>query len=91
MRKGLDLTVATHDGIPEMVKGDATRLKKVLTNLTSNVFQKSVEGVANLEIRQLRTKDEISTISITFQDLGIGISEQWPDVSCLFRDHKRKC
>jgi len=44
MRKGLDLTVSTHQGLPEMVKGDASRLRQVLSNLTSNAFQHSIEG-----------------------------------------------
>lgn len=64
-----------------MVKGDATRLRQVLTNLTSNAFQNSLGGGVKVDIRALRTKDDVSTISITIQDAGVGMTEQQLDVS----------
>jgi hypothetical protein len=55
-----------------MVKGDATRLRKVLANPFSNAFQNSVEGGVKVDVRPIKTKDDISTISITVQDIGFG-------------------
>ncbi|CAL3968741.1 unnamed protein product [Diplocarpon coronariae] len=75
MRKSLDLTVSTHQGIPEMVKGDASRLRQVLSNVVSNAFQHSIEGGIKVDIRPIRTKDNSSVVSITVQDCGIGMSE----------------
>lgn len=79
MRKGLDLTVSTHQGLPEMVKGDASRLRQVLSNLTSNAFQHSVQGGIKVDIRPVRTKDNTSIIDITVQDVGAGMSESQLD------------
>lgn len=44
VRKNLALTVSTHPGLPERVRGDPSRLRQVLLNVTSNAFQHSEEG-----------------------------------------------
>lgn len=80
IRKGLDLTVSTHQGIPEMVKGDPARLRQVLSNVTSNAFQHSVEGGIKVDIRPIRIRETSSVIGITVQDVGIGMSETQLDV-----------
>ncbi|KUJ20590.1 putative phytochrome-like histidine kinase PHY2p [Mollisia scopiformis] len=79
MRKGLDLTVSTHQGIPEMVKGDASRLRQVLSNLTSNAFQHSVDGGIKVDIRPVRSKENSSIVAITVQDVGVGMTESQLD------------
>lgn len=75
LRKGLDLTVSTHQGIPEMVKGDPSRLRQVLSNVTSNAFQHSAAGGIKVDIRPIRIQEQSSVIGITVQDLGLGMSE----------------
>ncbi|TVY37494.1 Cyanobacterial phytochrome B [Lachnellula subtilissima] len=75
MRRGLDLTVSTHQGLPKSVKGDAARLRQVLSNLTTNAFQHSVTGGIKVDIRPILTKETISVIDITVQDVGAGMSE----------------
>jgi light-regulated signal transduction histidine kinase (bacteriophytochrome) len=84
VRKSLDLTVSTHQGLPAMVKGDPARLRQVLSNITSNAFQHSVDGGIKVDIRALRTIGNTSLISITVQDVGIGMSESQLDVSSSF-------
>jgi signal transduction histidine kinase len=81
VRKGLDLTVSAHQGLPDMVKGDPARLRQVLSNVTSNAFQHSVEGGIKVDIRPIRIEGTTSIISITVQDMGIGMSESQLDVS----------
>ena len=81
MRKSLDLTVSTHQGIPEMVKGDASRLRQVLSNVVSNAFQHCIEGGIKVDIRPIKTRELSSVIGITVQDAGIGMSESQLDVS----------
>jgi light-regulated signal transduction histidine kinase (bacteriophytochrome) len=79
IRKGLDLTVSTHQGIPEMVKGDSARLRQVLSNVTSNAFQHSLAGGIKVDIRPISNQNEISVIGITVQDAGVGMSESQLD------------
>ncbi|KAH7330367.1 putative phytochrome-like histidine kinase PHY2p [Rhexocercosporidium sp. MPI-PUGE-AT-0058] len=87
MRKSLDLTVSTHQGIPEIVKGDASRLRQVLSNVVSNAFQHSVEGGIKVDIRPIKTDEDSSVIGITVQDAGIGMSESQLDE--LFQDFEQ--
>lgn len=84
VRKGLDLTVSTQKELPKIVKGDAARLRQVLSNVTSNAFQHSVEGGIKVDIRPIQTQGNITIIGITVQDLGIGMSEAQLDVSALW-------
>ncbi|CAG8949312.1 hypothetical protein HYFRA_00004938 [Hymenoscyphus fraxineus] len=75
IRKGLDLTVSTHQGIPAMVKGDPSRLRQVLSNITSNAFQHSVNGGIKVEICPIRNTESSSVVAISVQDVGLGMSE----------------
>jgi len=79
IRKGLDLTVSTHQGIPEMVKGDPARLRQILSNITSNAFQHSIAGGIKVDIKLVRNRETSSVISITVQDDGAGMSENQLD------------
>jgi signal transduction histidine kinase len=79
VRKSLDLNITTHQGIPEMVKGDAARLRQVLSNLTSNAFQNSVAGGVKIDMRPLQMWPNSTLISITVQDCGHGMSESQLD------------
>ncbi|KAH7383617.1 PHY2, histidine kinase-group VIII protein [Cadophora sp. MPI-SDFR-AT-0126] len=87
IRKSLDLTVSTHQGIPEMVKGDASRLRQVLSNVVSNAFQHCIEGGIKVDIRPIKTRETSSVIGITVQDAGIGMSESQLDE--LFQDFEQ--
>ncbi|KAL3426371.1 hsp90-like protein [Phlyctema vagabunda] len=73
--KQLDLTFTAHEGIPEIVKGDATRLRKIIFNLTSNAFQHSLDKGVRVDIRKLKSNDHSCIISISVQDSGPGMSE----------------
>ena len=63
-----------------MVKGDPSRLRQVLSNVTSNAFQHSVDGGIKVDIRPIQIQDTCSVIGITVQDVGIGMSEAQLDV-----------
>ncbi|KAL3420863.1 hsp90-like protein [Phlyctema vagabunda] len=87
MRKGLDLTVSTHPGLPEMVKGDPSRLRQIISNITSNAFQNSVEGGVKVDIKPVSRQGERSIVDITVQDVGFGMSEEQLD--SLFREFEQ--
>lgn len=80
VRKDMDLTFVMHPGIPERVRGEASRLRQVISNITSNAFQHSLVGGVKIEMRQIRTNMKECVIEITVQDAGIGMSESQLDV-----------
>lgn len=63
-----------------MVKGDPSRLRQVLSNVTSNAFQHSSAGGIKVDIRPIKIADSSSVIGITVQDGGLGMSETQLDV-----------
>jgi len=79
MRKNLDLTVSTHPGIPEMVKGDASRLRQIMSNIIANAFENSMEGGIKVDIEPIVVKPNASVIGIQVQDNGRGMSESTLD------------
>lgn len=72
--KGLELTYALPNDLPETVKGDPYRLNQVLTNLISNAvkFTERGEIVVSASV-QGRSTDEL-TLRFEVRDTGIGIA-----------------
>lgn len=72
--KGLELTYALPNDLPEAVKGDPYRLNQVLTNLISNAvkFTERGEIVVSASV-QGRSTDEL-TLRFEVRDTGIGIA-----------------
>ena len=86
-RKNLDLIVTSHSGLPEIVRGDAARLRQALSNVLSNAFRHSPNGSIKVSIQALHIEEQKSIISITVQDVGAGMSEQQLDA--LFQDFEQ--
>jgi light-regulated signal transduction histidine kinase (bacteriophytochrome) len=80
-RKEMDLVFLAHPGIPERVRGEASRLRQVLSNITSNAFQHSLAGGIKIEIRLLSTNVKDCVVAIAIQDVGVGMTESQLDVS----------
>ncbi|PQE19018.1 hypothetical protein CJF31_00012170 [Rutstroemia sp. NJR-2017a BVV2] len=79
LRKRLEFSVSLHQGLPEMVRGDAARLRQVISNVTSNAFQHSMKGGIKVDIRTIRSEEQSSIIGISVQDIGVGMSESQLD------------
>jgi signal transduction histidine kinase len=69
--KGLTLKLTTTDNVPEMLEGDETLLKRIVTALLWNAVSSTSEG--EIHITSEWTTDDHWLISI--QDMGSGISE----------------
>ena len=79
LKKGVVLTLFTAPAIPDLVVGDAGRLRQILINLTSNAIkfssQKQRQGLVSL--RAILTESHPERVMVEFQivDNGIGIDE----------------
>jgi signal transduction histidine kinase/DNA-binding response OmpR family regulator/HPt (histidine-containing phosphotransfer) domain-containing protein len=73
-KKGLDLAYDMDDAVPEMVVGDAARLRQILLNLLNNSvkFTESGEVVLTVDPAPLE-EDEKVGLHIVVRDTGIGI------------------
>jgi PAS domain S-box-containing protein len=80
--KGLELFVDYPRNLPRQFRGDADRLRQVITNLVGNAVKFTHRGHVLVAAEILHQKIEAATIKISVIDTGIGIA---PDkVATLF-------
>lgn len=74
MAKGLELSCAFDDTVPEFVSGDPIRLRQVLSNLISNALKFTQYGSVRIRVRAERQNGGQLRLCISVSDTGIGIS-----------------
>jgi PAS domain S-box-containing protein len=75
--KGIELKTEIDPGFPEHVRGDALRIRQVLTNLVSNAVKFTSNGSVIVSLRRLGGQPPKARISI--RDTGIGIPPEAHD------------
>jgi len=71
--KGLELTAQIDATLPDLVKGDAGRIRQILLNLAGNAIKFTTKGEVSLEIKVLSTGEHGTTVRCEVRDTGIGI------------------
>ena len=71
--KGLELTAQIDAKLPDLVKGDAGRIRQILLNLAGNAIKFTAQGEVSLEIKVLDTGEDGTTVRCEVRDTGIGI------------------
>jgi signal transduction histidine kinase/CheY-like chemotaxis protein len=75
-RKGLELSCAMADDLPEIVVGDQVRLLQILTNLCGNAFKFTEKGKVEVKVTTGgETPDGKREFTFTVADTGIGIPD----------------
>ncbi|HEV7610456.1 MAG TPA: response regulator [Steroidobacteraceae bacterium] len=72
--KGLELTAQIDPRLPDLVKGDAGRVRQILLNLAGNAIKFTAKGEVALEIKVLETGENGTTVRCEVRDTGIGIA-----------------
>jgi signal transduction histidine kinase/ligand-binding sensor domain-containing protein/CheY-like chemotaxis protein len=82
---GLKLSCWIEDGIPEVIVGDALRLRQVLINLVSNAVKFTESGEIVVGVAELRKDKVTGEIELAFEvrDTGIGIPAE--KIEMLFK------
>ncbi len=75
-QKKLKLETAIDPAVPRQVKGDAARLRQILTNLTSNAVKFTPEGKVTIHVGLQDQDGTRARIRFTVRDTGIGIPKQ---------------
>jgi len=71
--KGIELVVHCAPAIPRTVKGDASRLRQILTNLLGNSIKFTEAGHVELKVFCTEQNSDRIRLRCTVQDTGIGI------------------
>ncbi|MAK31308.1 ATP-binding protein [Acinetobacter sp.] len=73
-QKHIDMAFYYGDNIPEIVIGDALRVKQILTNLISNAIKFTPDGEIIVRVRMEHDDIDQCLLHFSVQDSGIGLS-----------------
>jgi PAS domain S-box-containing protein len=71
--KGLELDSVIDPDVPLFLRGDAGRLRQIITNLISNAIKFTSKGFVSLHICKDTEDDQRATLRFIVRDSGIGI------------------
>ncbi len=74
--KGLELLCEVAPEVPEVVRGDSSRLRQVVVNLLGNAIKFTDEGEVALKVQVEAQDGEDRILRFTASDTGIGISPE---------------
>jgi signal transduction histidine kinase/DNA-binding response OmpR family regulator/HPt (histidine-containing phosphotransfer) domain-containing protein len=74
-KKGIELTCAISDAVPQLVKGDRARVRQVLVNLAGNAIKFTERGDVSIQIDAfaLGMSDGHVRVRLDVRDTGVGI------------------
>jgi two-component system, sensor histidine kinase and response regulator len=75
-QKGLQLSFSVGAAVPRMVRGDASRLRQIMTSLIGNAIKFTEQGEVAVRMALESEAGEIVTIRVTVRDTGIGIAPE---------------
>jgi two-component system, sensor histidine kinase and response regulator len=72
--KHLELTVEVPPDVPQMVRGDPTRVRQVLMNLIGNAIKFTEEGEVDVSAEVIQRDGDRAAVQFRVRDTGIGIA-----------------
>ncbi|MBT7585235.1 MAG: response regulator [Gemmatimonadetes bacterium] len=82
--KDLALTLKVDEAVPDVLQGDALRLRQIVINLVGNALKFTEEGGVDIRVTGQQTKQRIE-LHVAVQDTGIGLdSEQQQRIFAAF-------
>lgn len=86
-QKGLALTLALEDDIPDLISGDALRLRQIILNLVGNAIKFTEHGSVTVSARSNVWSNGQLSVVFSVKDTGIGIPLE--KHSLIFREFEQ--
>jgi PAS domain S-box-containing protein len=86
-QKKLQLITTIQDQVPELLYGDALRLKQILLNLLGNAIKFTETGVITISVMAASCQDKTCRIRLEVSDTGIGMTDE--TVSRIFNSFEQ--
>ena len=74
--KGLELVCVVYQDVPKLVRGDAQRLRQIVTNLLSNAIKFTARGEVVLRVMRDRSDEGRVWLNFSVSDTGPGIAPE---------------
>ncbi|MGQ9836761.1 MAG: response regulator [Cyanobacteriota bacterium] len=74
--KGLELAVLIPEEVPKQLRGDASRLRRILTNLVGNAIKFTDKGEVLIQAELVQQTSTHAQLRISVKDTGIGIPSE---------------
>ncbi|KAF4628477.1 hypothetical protein G7Y89_g9679 [Cudoniella acicularis] len=87
LRRNLHIKTEDDQAMPQLVRGDPSGLRQVVSNLLANALQSSDGAHINIGLQHIKTTQTNLVIRISFTDHGIGLSEEHLD--SIFQDFEQ--
>ena len=71
--KGIELASFIHPNVPKYLRGDVSRLRQILLNLTNNAIKFTSKGEVTIEVRLQSEVENDAILKFAIIDTGIGI------------------
>jgi two-component system sensor histidine kinase/response regulator len=71
--KNLEVTVSLDPSLPDIVKGDAGRLRQILLNLGGNAVKFTLNGEVSIDVRVVAHDEQGTMVRCEIRDTGVGI------------------
>lgn len=75
--KGITLLTKTDPAIPQMLKGDPTKVNQILINLAGNAIKFTEKGSVEINAVLQRADEEQVVVRFDVKDSGIGIAQEY--------------
>jgi len=81
--KNLEVTVFLDPSLPDIVKGDAGRLRQILLNLGGNAVKFTLAGEVSIDVRVVAQDEKGTMVRCEVRDTGVGIPAEL--IAALFK------
>jgi two-component system, sensor histidine kinase and response regulator len=74
--KEIEVACHVHPNVPDLLEGDALRLRQVVSNLVGNAIKFTQQGEVVLDVAEESSSDDETRLHFTVRDTGIGIPSE---------------